>query len=240
MNDPYQDHGRNRRADVVSPDPQMARRRHMIASWAVLGGLAGLFGPAGSIEATAQSTATSSGQDGEGDAWEALARDGIVLFRHASAPGIGDPSNFRLDDCSTQRNLDDTGRAQARRIGERLKAKGVPVGAVWTSQWCRTRETARLMDLGPVRDEPAFNSFFADRSGEPAQTTRASELLRAWRGPGALIVVTHQVNVSALTGGFVGSGEGVVMRVTDPGQGGGPTGLGVVGRIFDADSRPRR
>jgi phosphohistidine phosphatase SixA len=146
------------------------------------------------------------------DAWAALRGGGIVVFRHANAPGGGDPPGLTLGDCSSQRNLDAAGREQARRIGERLRREKIIVSAVWSSQWCRTRETAELMAVGPVREVPAFNSFFADRNAEPEQTAAARELLIGWRGPGALVVSTHQVNISALTGVSPASGEGVVLR----------------------------
>lgn len=135
----------------------------------------------------------------EDAAWEALRQGGIVLFRHAHAPGGGDPAGMRLGECATQRNLDTEGRAQAIRIGEALRARGVAVGAVLTSQWCRTTETAELAFPGRGRSEPAFNSFFADRSTGPAQTEAARRLLLGWGGPGALFVSTHQVNITALT-----------------------------------------
>jgi phosphohistidine phosphatase SixA len=147
-----------------------------------------------------------------GDAWNALADGSIVLMRHAEAPGVGDPGNFRLGDCATQRNLDAAGRAQARRIGERFRAQRVPVRAVYTSQWCRTRETAELAFPGLARDEPAFNSFFGNDGAAPAQTAAASSILARWRGPGVLVVVTHQVNITALSGIHPASGEGVVVR----------------------------
>lgn len=156
--------------------------------------------------------------------WNALRAGGIVLFRHANAPGIGDPPGFRLGDCSTQRNLDAAGRAQARRIGARMREQGVTLGKVLTSQWCRTRETAELAFAGRVTPEAAFNSFFQDRENASQQTDAARALLLAWNGPGALVVVTHQVNISALVDGFTASAEGIVLR---------PLGqlLEVVGRI---------
>ncbi|MES2685952.1 MAG: histidine phosphatase family protein [Pseudomonadota bacterium] len=162
------------------------------------------------------------------DAWPELAEPGaIVLFRHATAPGIGDPANFKLNDCPTQRNLDDTGRAEARRLGEQFRSRKIKVGAVLSSQWCRTRETARLaFGNEAVKDEPAFNSFFTRSAGiSDAQTAQARAILSRWRGPGTLVVVTHQVNITALTGAYAVSAEGVVLRPAADGS------LKVVGRV---------
>lgn len=150
-------------------------------------------------------------------AWAALKSPGaVVLFRHALAPGGGDPPGFKAGDCSTQCNLNEEGRIQAKRIGQTLRDRGVKVQAVWHSAWCRTRDTAQqaFPDLRePVlRAEPVFNSFFSDRSTEPAQTAAARSMLLAWRGPGTLVVVTHQVNITQLTEIFPQSGEGVVLR----------------------------
>ena len=113
------------------------------------------------------------------DAWTELARPGaIVLFRHATAPGVGDPAGFKLDDCATQRNLDDKGRSEARRLGEQFRSRKIQVGAVLTSQWCRTRDTARLAFGDQPRDEPAFNSFFSQSSGaRETQTAQARAVL---------------------------------------------------------------
>lgn len=162
------------------------------------------------------------------DAWPALTEPGaIVLFRHATAPGIGDPANFKLDDCPTQRNLDERGRAEARQLGEQFRSRKITVGAVLTSQWCRTRETARLA-FGEVvvKDAPAFNSFFSRSAGiSDAQTAQARALLARWRGPGTLVVVTHQVNITALTGVNPASAEGVVLRPAADGS------LQLIGRV---------
>lgn len=149
------------------------------------------------------------------DPWTALKPDGIVLFRHANAPGVGDPAGFTLGDCATQRNLDERGREQARAIGAAFRAKGVTVGKVLTSQWCRSRETAELAFPGQAEDEPAFNSFFAERDAEPAATEAARNILVQWKGHGVLVVVTHQVNITALTGVTPASGEGIVVRAGD-------------------------
>ncbi|MFZ2987285.1 histidine phosphatase family protein [Ideonella sp.] len=158
------------------------------------------------------------------DDWAAVQSGTVVLFRHATAPGGGDPPGFKLDDCSTQRNLSEEGRAQALRIGQAFKARHASVGAVWSSQWCRTRETADIAFPKQRVDQASFNSFFGDPGAAPEQTRAAQALLAGWRGPGVLVVITHQVNITALTGVVPASGEGVVVRP-------GPQGLTVLGRI---------
>jgi phosphohistidine phosphatase SixA len=154
------------------------------------------------------------------DAWTELAKPGaIVLFRHATAPGVGDPAEFKLDDCATQRNLNDQGRAEARKLGEQFRAHKIQVGSVISSQWCRTRETARLAFGSRVSDEPAFNSFFRlAPEARDAQTAKAREVLGRWRGPGTLVVVTHQINIQALTGVGAQSAEGLVVRPAAEGK----------------------
>lgn len=164
----------------------------------------------------------SSGQPA--DPWVALRNGAIVLLRHANAPGVGDPPDFRLGECATQRNLDDAGRAQAQRIGAAFQRHQVKVGAVIASQWCRARETAELAFPGRITTEPAFNSFFQRREQSNPQTDAARKLLLQWSGPGALVVVTHQVNISALTSQGTASGEGIVLQ--QAGQ-----QLRIVGRI---------
>lgn len=144
--------------------------------------------------------------------WKALKRGAVVLFRHATAPGVGDPPGFRLGDCTTQRNLDASGRAEAARLGATFRAHGIRVGAVLSSQWCRARETADLAFPLQAKPEPIFDSFFDDAARHPAQTAAARVLISAWQGPGALVVVTHQVNITALTNVVLSSGEGVVVQ----------------------------
>jgi phosphohistidine phosphatase SixA len=144
--------------------------------------------------------------------WAALQDGSIVLLRHANAPGFGDPPGFTLNDCATQRNLDDLGRAQARRLGEGFRRRGVLVAAVLTSQWCRTRETAELAFPRMARDDASFNSFFGADSRRAVQTAAALATLSRWRGPGVLVVTTHQANITALTGLAAASGTGVVVR----------------------------
>lgn len=139
----------------------------------------------------------------------------IVLLRHTSAPGTGDPTDFALGDCATQRNLDERGRAEARAIGEGFRARGVAVGRVLSSQWCRARETAQLAFPGRVEPDSAFNSFFANPAAGTRTTARALDTLSRWRGPGVLVAVTHQVNITALTGIVTSEGAGVIVRMRD-------------------------
>lgn len=158
------------------------------------------------------------------EAWTALRDGGVAVMRHARAPGTGDPPDFRLGDCATQRNLSAEGRAQAEAIGARFRAEKVEVGQVLHSRWCRARDTARLAFPELSEPEPALDSFFQDRASRDARTAAVRDIVRRWRGPGALVLVSHQMNVTALTGVFPREGEAVVLK---PGPGGGE----VVGRL---------
>ena len=149
---------------------------------------------------------------------DALKQPGVVaLMRHALAPGTGDPAGFAVDDCSTQRNLDARGREQARRTGDALRDAGVTFDHIWTSQWCRARDTAVLMEMGDVKEKPPLNSFFAGRGDRAAQTAAALDLIAELPEGDRLLIVTHQVNITALTGRGVGSGEIIVTRRTGDG-----------------------
>lgn len=161
------------------------------------------------------------------DLWRALKDGGhVVLMRHALAPGTGDPSYFSLDDCSTQRTLDATGRDQARETGAAFRARGVPVARVLTSQWCRCTETAALLDVAPVEEEPLLNSFFRDRARGPAQLEGLRALIAGLPRDGdTVVMVTHQVVITGLTDIFPASGEMVVLRLQKHG------GWTVVGRL---------
>lgn len=152
-----------------------------------------------------------------------------AILRHAIAPGTGDPPEFTLGDCSTQRNLDQRGRDQARAIGAAFRDAGITVDRVLTSQWCRSAETARLLGLGEVREKPALNSFFADRSTRAAQTAATRDLLAALPPGETAVLVSHQVNITALTGIYPRSGEVVVLRVGKDGE------VAAVGRFLVSD-----
>lgn len=142
----------------------------------------------------------------------------VVLLRHAIAPGTGDPASFRLDDCATQRNLSAAGRSQAQQIGAAFQQRHIDVVQVLSSQWCRCLETAELMDVGPVEPYPPLNSFFRDRSTAPQQTAQVQAYVRNQPNRGVVVMVTHQVNITALTGVVPGSGQAVVMELTDAGE----------------------
>lgn len=144
---------------------------------------------------------------------EKLAEPGhIAIMRHALAPGGGDPANFTLGDCATQRNLSKAGRRQARRTGDFLRSVGVERARVFSSQWCRCMDTAELLDLGPVEPLPALNSFFRNRERGPAQTRELREMIAGMDLSRPVVMVTHQVNITRLTNVFPSSGEIVVLR----------------------------
>ena len=149
--------------------------------------------------------------------WEKLrAGDHIALLRHALAPGTGDPDNFVVDDCSTQRNLSTKGHEQAQRIGARLRKHGISEARVYSSQWCRCLDTAQLLDLGPVEELPIINSFYQRWQRREEQTQALQEWLTNQTLVGSpIILVSHQVNISALTDTYASSGELVIIRLTD-------------------------
>ena len=147
------------------------------------------------------------------DAWQSITPGTVVLFRHALAPGGGDPAGFQLNDCRTQRNLSADGQAQAQRIGAAFQQRGIEVNAVWSSQWCRTRETADLAFPGKRVDQPLFNSFFGTPAQGAMQTQAALDLLASRKAQGVMVIVTHQVNITELTGVVPDSGEGVVVAL---------------------------
>ena len=156
----------------------------------------------------------------------------IVLMRHAEAPGTGDPPGFRLGDCETQRNLDDRGRAQARRMGERLRELGIRQARILSSQWCRCLETARLLGLGPVEELPALNSFFGRPEEQATKVAAVKTFLADLTSDGTpVVLVTHQVTVTALTGIYPASGEALLLR------GNGTSDPEVLGALKDTKGR---
>ncbi len=155
-----------------------------------------------------------------------LAGGSVLMIRHANAPGSGDPENFRIDRCETQRNLDEKGRGQARRIGGWLRRQGMISATIFSSQWCRCLETARLMDLGPVTELQALNSFYErPRDREPNLASLRSFLSQLPANGAPILMITHFVTISGITSLGVASGEGVLLRLDGKG------GFDVVGRL---------
>jgi broad specificity phosphatase PhoE len=152
----------------------------------------------------------------EARAWPMLREGGLViLMRHASTePGLGDPRHFRVGDCATQRNLSEAGRAEARRVGERFREERVPVARIYTSPWCRCRETAMLA-FGQAEDWEPLSSFFdfPDREAEMTAAVKRRIATYARRKPaGNVVMVTHNVNIAALSRRSVAQSEMVLMR----------------------------
>ncbi|MEX1299794.1 MAG: histidine phosphatase family protein [Desulfotignum sp.] len=149
----------------------------------------------------------------EKDLWQELKKENhFALIRHALAPGTGDPPDFNLRDCATQRNLSERGRNQARNIGRRLRARGIHRAQVYSSQWCRCLETATLLHLGPVQELEILNSFFRHFEKREEQTAALKSWINDKEIRDPLILVTHQVNITAFTDIFPGSGEMVIVR----------------------------
>lgn len=149
----------------------------------------------------------------EGDFW-ALLREGgyILLMRHAQTdPGVGDPPNFRVGDCSTQRNLSEAGREQSRRVAAAFAREGLRIDDVRSSAWCRCVDTAALA-FGKHTVWQPINSFFGRGGAGDSQTRQVLDALKDFKGPGNIALVTHQVNITALTGGFVSMGEMLLTR----------------------------
>lgn len=158
--------------------------------------------------------------------WQRLRGNGvIVLMRHAATtPGVGDPPGFDLGKCATQRNLSAAGRDDARAIGAAFRHHNIVPGGVWSSRWCRCLETARLAFDG-VKPEPTLDSMFkVDEASGAARVRDLHNRLEEWRGVGPLVLVTHDVNIRALTGEYVAQGE-MVLTVLRDGR------LEVIGRL---------
>ena len=152
--------------------------------------------------------------------WAQDTRSLVLLLRHALAPGGGDPAGFDVNDCSTQRNLNHQGQDQARDIGAQVTALGLKPTQVWSSQWCRSFETAELMDVGEVQALPALNSFFQNRSAGPSQMAQLRAFLTDLDPTGGPYVMSsHQVVVSSIANTWVNSGDGVWLELTgDPNE----------------------
>src|SRR5438445_777818 len=165
--------------------------------------------------------------DDSNEAWAALVKGGhVAVIRHGNAPpGYGgDPPGFRVDDCTTQRNLDDIGREQARAVGEAFRTHGVRVDRVVSSPMCRCLETGQLMAVGSVETSWAL---LPDMGPSPVRFSELKELVSSWRGPGTLVLVTHALTVRPLTGFLPEQAETIVLKPSPESSRGGS----LVGRI---------
>lgn len=164
------------------------------------------------------SLAQAAGPDEEA-LWQRLRSGGVtVLMRHAqTVPGIGDPPGFVLGQCPTQRNLSGAGHRDAQAIGAAFRQRGVAPGAVWSSRWCRCLDTARLA-FGRAEPEPSLDSMFNDDAAASGAKLRALHTrLAAHADRRPLVLVTHDVNIRALTGESVAQGE-MVLAVARAGR----------------------
>jgi phosphohistidine phosphatase SixA len=145
--------------------------------------------------------------------WKALQAGGYgLLIRHASTdPGAGDPPGFKLDDCATQRNLNTAGRTEARRLGAEFERRGIPVGEVLSSRWCRCTETAQLA-FARVSPWPALDNTFEQPQRREPQMREVRERLAQSVSGGNLVLMTHGVNIQALTGISPAPAEIVIVR----------------------------
>lgn len=140
----------------------------------------------------------------------------VVLMRHALAPGTGDPINFRLDNCTTQRNLSAEGKLQARKIGEAFRQNQIPVSRVLSSQWCRCLDTAFTLELGKVEQLTALNSFFANPKSASRHTEELRQFMLKHKAEKKVVVmVTHQVNITAIAGAIPDQGDAIVLQLNE-------------------------
>ena len=150
--------------------------------------------------------------------WDKLsassAKGYVLLLRHSLAPGVGDPENFKLGDCSTQRNLSQEGRDDAAEIGAWIKRQKVKIYRVESSRWCRARQSAELLDIGKVKLNKNLDSLFreSDLESHPKTLKTKQQILNHRNKSGLLVLVGHYVNIAALVGVGVDSGEGVIVK----------------------------
>jgi phosphohistidine phosphatase SixA len=143
----------------------------------------------------------------------------VLLLRHTLAPGVGDPENFKLNDCTTQRNLSEVGRQDAKEVGEWIMRRQIKIFKVESSRWCRAKETAQLLNLGKVKLNKNLDSLFeeSDITNHPATIKVRKQILDHRNKVGLLVLVGHYVNIGAVTGVGVDSGEGVLVRADSKG-----------------------
>lgn len=131
----------------------------------------------------------------------ALAQTGanVVFMRHALAPGYGDPDNFQIEDCNTQRNLDAAGRRQAEAIGRYFREHQITFTAILSSRWCRCTQTAEQLNYGSWSEFDGLNSFFQGHVDRQETLALLKDKLDSLSSDELVLMVTHQVVISAIT-----------------------------------------
>jgi phosphohistidine phosphatase SixA len=164
------------------------------------------------------STPIGTAPEGQAGVWPLLLQPGhTVLMRHADAPGgAGDPPQFRLDDCATQRNLSEAGRAQAKRTRDAFKKHGIAFVRLLTSPWCRCRETAQLVTGREAETFDALGNLVGRYENAPGQVKALKLFLAANREPALL--VTHGIVINALVGINPAQGEMVIVKLAGDGE----------------------
>ena len=150
--------------------------------------------------------------DSKNQLFEKLQKGGNLIFiRHAYAPGNGDPDNFDIKDCSTQRNLSDSGRKQSEKIGNFFNENKIPIDLVISSEWCRCKDTAKFA-FNNYKMLSALNSFYDEKfaHNEDKQVHELKRYIEDWKSNKNLVLVTHYVVISAILNRGVSSGEIVV------------------------------
>ena len=134
----------------------------------------------------------------------------VIFLRHALAPGFGDPNNFIKQDCSTQRNLSNKGRLQARLIGHYLKASEIRFSEILTSEWCRCIDTTKELNIGNWKTFSGLNSFFEGHEKKYKVMDKLRKKLGSLGHSDLVLLVTHQVVIFEQTGIAPKSGEMVL------------------------------
>ena len=124
----------------------------------------------------------------------------IIFLRHSIAPGFGDPEHFNLNNCSTQRNLNAEGILQSKNIGAYFKSNNIRFSEVLSSEWCRCKDTVREMKIGKWKTFSGLNSFFQGYSNKDEVLKKLNKKLSSTKNDELVLMVTHQVVISSITG----------------------------------------
>ena len=135
----------------------------------------------------------------------------LVFIRHAIAPGNGDPNNFDINDCSTQRNLDQNGIEESKKIGLFFRNNKIKIDKVLSSQWCRCKDTAKYA-FKSFETFNALNSFYDEKfaANEAKQIKDLKNYIKKWNGDKNLVLITHFVVISSILNTGSSSGEIIV------------------------------